>query len=216
MTSDYEQIDCSASDLRALDEAGIRTDDIINVVHKAANLCNELMLSRARLPNDLTAAKRRVTEEGASVDRDASSECPNSEIREQVLAWMRHQLDLTHVRQNSLGGTQVAELLGVQPSRVHQMASRGHLYSFEETDACEYFPLWQFYGDQPIPGLRELMNVFDNAYPPRIVHRFMTREHPRLRAVELALFLSPRDWLIAGYPVEPVLKLARALQIVGR
>lgn len=99
MTPDFEHIDCLASDVRALDEAGIRIDDIISVVHEAANLCNELMLSRAKLPNHPTAAKRSVTEEGTSVDRDARSECPDSEIRKQVLKWIRQQFDSIHLRQ---------------------------------------------------------------------------------------------------------------------
>ncbi len=105
--------------------------------------------------------------------------------------------------------TQVAERLGVKASRVRQRVGDRSLYSIE-TAGGRVFPRFQFAGPRTLPGLERVLRAFDPDAHPVAVARFFLSRTSDLESEVVDGEVSPRDWLLAGLPVEPVVELAAA------
>ena len=99
----------------------------------------------------------------------------------------------------------------VSAARVRQLTNPGNpgLYSFKGARSKAWFPRWQFVESSVIPNLRLVLQTLSPQAHPVTVQQFMTQVNNDLWSSELEENLSPRDWLIAGYPAEPVLSLIR-------
>lgn len=96
----------------------------------------------------------------------------------------------------SLTGAEVAERLGVDPSRVRHMAADGALYVLRVGRQNRY-PRWQFGPDgRPIPGLREVLDLLPADLHPLSVEGFMRTPQPEYELNGHAT--SAVEWLSAG------------------
>lgn len=109
----------------------------------------------------------------------------------------------------SLDRAEVAERLGISPSRVsHRQADRT-LYSLPVGSGKVRYPDWQFDFESTIPHLAEVLSHLPQGAPAAVVRGFMTEPDPDLllNGVEV----SPREWLTQGGEPSIVLELATTL-----
>ena len=108
----------------------------------------------------------------------------------------------------SVGRT--AERLGTSPSRVRQLILERSLYAFDGPSG-RVLPRFQFAGDGALPGLAEVLRAINPEAHPLAVESFFLEPTPDLEPERAGEALSPRDWLLSGRSVQPVLALAREL-----
>lgn len=106
----------------------------------------------------------------------------------------------------SLTTRQVAELLGVDPSRVRHRIRDGQLYAVAGDGGEHRLPRWQFGTIHVLPHLRKVLQALQADLHPLEVAGFMTTPQPELELEGKAL--CPRDWLLGGGSVDPVVELA--------
>ena len=115
----------------------------------------------------------------------------------------------------SLPTAAAAERLGVDPSRIRQRLSSDppSLYGIR-LESGWVIPEFQFDGGRTIPGIGEVVAHLDAELHPVSVFRWFTQPNSDLvveHEGEEPRFLSPRDWLCFGLPVQPVADLAAHL-----
>ncbi|HEY5880536.1 MAG TPA: hypothetical protein VIU11_16620 [Nakamurella sp.] len=108
---------------------------------------------------------------------------------------------------------QVAELLGVDASRVSHQVAQGRLFVYSVGNRPA-FPDWQFHradesGSGGLPHLAEVIAAFPTGAHPVTVRSFMTIPDDDLTVGGRAQ--SPRDWLLSGGAPAAVVELARTL-----
>lgn len=101
---------------------------------------------------------------------------------------------------------QVADLLGIDPSRVRHRVRQAHLYAVPGTTRERRLPMWQFDGASVVPGLREVLVALPRGLHPLEVAGFMLTSQPELDVDGEPV--SPRDWLRHGGDVSAVAALA--------
>jgi hypothetical protein len=123
------------------------------------------------------------------------------------------QSEFRNLRDTSITANDVAKRLSVSSSRIRQLSSSSNsgLSSFQGESGERLYPTWQFDGDKTIPHLRALLQELPANIHPVALRRFMALKTADLEPKELDEELSPLEWLIAGYPPEDVLTLARDL-----
>jgi len=104
---------------------------------------------------------------------------------------------------------EVAERLGVKSSRIRQRIGNRSLYAID-TGGSRVFPRFQFSGAATLPGFGEVLGAFDPDTHPVAVARFFLTPTSDLESDLADGAVSPRDWLLAGLPAEPVVRLAAA------
>jgi hypothetical protein len=109
----------------------------------------------------------------------------------------------------SLTRGEVAELLGIDESRVSHRLRAGSLYSYPGASGRPRYPSWQFPGGKSLPHLADVLARVPAGTHPVTVRTFMTTPDDALRLDGAAV--SPVDWLAAGGPAEPVVELAATL-----
>ena len=70
---------------------------------------------------------------------------------------------------------------------------------------------FQFQKSGPLPGFEDVLPHLDDDLHPVAIHNFLTLPSVDLYAEDLDRELSPREWLMAGYPASVVARLAAAL-----
>ena len=108
-------------------------------------------------------------------------------------------------RTRSLMTSEVADLLGQEPSNVRRSLGAGRLYSVGSASRGRerLFPEWQFTQDgRVLPGLREVLAALPDNYHPLDVEHFMVGESEALRG------RSPASWLAGGGEVQAVVEIA--------
>jgi hypothetical protein len=106
----------------------------------------------------------------------------------------------------SLDAGEAATRLGVHQSRVRQMLKDRTLYGFR-IDHRWRIPAFQFLDGDLVPNITQVNVTLDPALHPVAVHRWYTTPEADLED-EHGRSLSPLDWLIAGYSIEPILRAA--------
>lgn len=100
------------------------------------------------------------------------------------------------VRDSIDGDAAVAELLGVDRSRISQRVTQRSLYAFTGPSGRRLYPRWQFRDDETLPGLRTVLEALPADLHPLVVRGWFTSPD-----VDLDLdgdALSPVDWLATG------------------
>lgn len=106
------------------------------------------------------------------------------------------------------GDAAVAELLGVDRSRVSQRLTERSLYSFHHGDD-RYYPRWQFQGTMVMRGMRDVLRALDESLHPLTVdHWFTTPSRELLVDGEP---VAPAAWLAIGGKVDAVSAVAADL-----
>jgi len=108
---------------------------------------------------------------------------------------------------------QVADLLGVDASRVSHQVAQGRLFVYSVGNRPA-FPDWQFQcadesGSGGLPHLAEVIAAFPTGSHPVTVRSFMTTPDDDLAVGGRPL--SPREWLLSGGAPAVVVELARTL-----
>lgn len=111
------------------------------------------------------------------------------------------------LNERSLSTAEVAELLGKDPANVRRSRLDGALYSPAAGVPGQSlrFPRWQFVGNAPVPGLREVIPAFPAHFHPLSIERFMMTENAALEN------MTPVSWLTMGGAREVVITLADEL-----
>ncbi len=114
------------------------------------------------------------------------------------------------ILETSLDQKAVASLLKISPDTVSVMTARRppELYSFRLKDSQPLYPEWQFCDSETIPHLGELLLQVSPSAHVLSLSRFILMSNRDLEHPDTGQFLSPRDWLVAGYEPDPVLLLA--------
>jgi hypothetical protein len=109
----------------------------------------------------------------------------------------------------SLSRAQVAQLLGIDESRVSHRLREGSLYSYPGAGGRRRYPSWQFPSGSPLAQLAEVLSHVLPGTHPVTLRTFMTTPDDALLLDGAAV--SPVDWLTAGGSAEPVAALAATL-----
>lgn len=86
---------------------------------------------------------------------------------------------------------QVAELLGIDVTRVRHRAAQGSLYQIL-LGRRRYFPAWQFRDGKVLPGLATVLAAFPDPVHPLSLTAFMTTPNADLDG------MAPTVWLATG------------------
>lgn len=106
------------------------------------------------------------------------------------------------------GDASVADLLGVDRSRVSQRLAERSLYVID-MGGQRHFPRWQFEGSSTVPHLKAVLRALANdLHPLTVTHWFLT---PNQELEVEGATISPREWLVTGGPPAPVVELASLL-----
>ncbi|MEQ1832940.1 MAG: hypothetical protein ABL977_07780 [Candidatus Eisenbacteria bacterium] len=117
------------------------------------------------------------------------------------------------IRRASLSVAELAEVLGVNASRVRQRLGEQppSLYGFKHGGAWQ-IPEFLMHGAELVPGVDKVCARLATGMHPVAFYRWFTTPNPDLveeGGEEHAL--APRSWLLAGHDPEPVARLAEEL-----
>ena len=103
----------------------------------------------------------------------------------------------------------VGKPLDEKSNRVRQRVDDRSLHSIE-TSGGRVFPRFQFARSRTLPGLERVLRAFDPDPHPVAVARFFLTATSDLESEPFDGAVSPREWLLAGFTIEPVVELAAA------
>lgn len=110
----------------------------------------------------------------------------------------------------ALDVAEVAQLLGVDPTRVRQRLRARTLYGLRVQGRSWRLPRFQFdETGREIPHLGAVLRALPDTLHPRSVEGFLLSPQPELSTDGEPT--GPRDWLRGGGPADPVVELAAAL-----
>lgn len=116
------------------------------------------------------------------------------------------------VRTSVEGDPEVAELLGVDRSRISQRVAQRSLYSFIGPSGRRLYPSWQFLDGEVLHGLKSVLESLPGGLHPLVVDRWATAPDPDLELDGVPM--SPVDWLATGGDADRVVALAQELDAV--
>lgn len=169
----------------------------------------------------LVAAELRVlleTRRAGGTDTLTAEEESFLADRGGVSAASKHKLERLDARSaaravleaaESLSRAQVAQLLGIDESRVSHRLREGSLYSYPGASGRRRYPSWQFAHGQALPHLGDVLTQVPAGTHPVTLRGFMTTPDDALRMDGAPV--SPVEWLAAGGSAEPVAALAATL-----
>jgi hypothetical protein len=118
--------------------------------------------------------------------------------------------DYAVLRETSLSVREAARRLELDPSGIWQLLTERKIYGLQVKGVWK-IPLFQLDGDRLLPGLEEVVPRLAGDLHPVAVHSWFTTPNPDLTPEDLELALSPREWLLAGYPPKAIAELAAEL-----
>ena len=120
---------------------------------------------------------------------------------------IRSQAEYMALLEESLSAADAAKLLQVDVSRVRQRLRERSLFGIEY-QASWRLPRFQFERRLAIPGLARVLKALPaDIFPLDVVDWFALPDSDLQLEGDIAP-LSPRQWLLSGRPVEPVVMLA--------
>jgi len=154
---------------------------------------------------DLSEAEIKLLQEGGfpEITDFTSSKCSDN------LATIAGEVGVMIA--SALSQVQTAHLLNVAESRIRQRISKRTLYAIVGDNNKKVLPRFQFTISSTLPGLEKVLPAINNNVHPVVIQRFFLTASEDLYAKELKTILSPRDWLIARYPPEPLELMAADL-----
>jgi hypothetical protein len=159
--------------------------------------------SRMRVADDFSAAETAALRSvGAYKDE------PVVEVDDDPL--IKSHAEYMALLEESLSTAQAARLLRVDVSRIRQRLRERSLFGIEYEGSWR-LPRFQFERRLVIPGLSRTLDALPPDLFPLDVVDWFALPDPDLQMAADAAPLSPRDWLIAGRPVDAVVMLARDL-----
>jgi hypothetical protein len=105
---------------------------------------------------------------------------------------------------------EVQQVLGVKSSRVRQRIADRSLYAIA-VGKERRFPQVQFHEGDLVPDIGKVLQALPEDLHPVEVESWLMSPDPDLLASEEGEALSPREWLISGGSVSPLLPMAREL-----
>jgi hypothetical protein len=111
----------------------------------------------------------------------------------------------------SYSTAQAAKHLKVDASRVRQRLREHSLFGIDY-DGEKRLPRFQFERQHVIPGMREVLAALPKQLNPLDVAEWFLSPNPDLETDAQETPLSPREWLLQGQAVEPVVALARMFE----
>lgn len=120
---------------------------------------------------------------------------------------VRSQAEYMALLEESLSAADAAKLLQVDVSRVRQRLRERSLFGIEYQSGWR-LPRFQFERRLVIPGLAQVLKALPNDIFPLDVADWFALPDSDLRLEGDVTPLSPRQWLLSGRPVEPVVMLA--------
>ena len=159
-------------------------------------------------PNRPAAADFSATE--AAALRSVGALKDEALIRADNDPLIRSQAQYMALLEESLSALEAAKLLRVDVSRVRQRLRERSLFGIEHEGSWR-LPRFQFERRLVIPGLARILKALPpHLFPLDVVDWFVLPD-PDLRLDSDVACLSPREWLVSGRPIEPVIALARDL-----
>jgi len=119
--------------------------------------------------------------------------------------------DYMALLETSYSTVQAAKCLKVDASRVRQRLREHSLFGIDY-DGEKRLPRFQFERQHVIPGMREVLAALPKALNPLDVAEWFLSPNPDLEIDAQEMPLSPREWLLQGQAVEPVVKLAQGFE----
>jgi len=120
---------------------------------------------------------------------------------------VRSQAEYMALLEESLSAAEAAKLLQVDVSRVRQRLRERSLFGIEY-QASWRLPRFQFERRLAIPGLARVLKALPTDIFPLDVADWFALPDSDLQLEGDVAPLSPRQWLLSGRPVEPVVMLA--------
>lgn len=114
---------------------------------------------------------------------------------------------------DALSVRDAARLMGIHRETVRSRLRRRSLYGIIPQGRW-LLPRFQFHHDEALPGLEKVLHTLDPEVHPLSVVRFFTTPQSDLVVADTPAPLSPRDWLLSGYPPERVAAIARELVLM--
>ena len=194
----------ASRDIKVLKEAGIDSPDL--VVSAAAAFL------RAHPVNVVGAVENALSEEEEAILIRNGAEGVQSTTSEIQQAMKNNTATIAgeyaQMVNTALTQKEAADRLTVSASRIRQRIDDGTLFALD-TPNGRVCPLFQFDQSSTIPGLQKVLAEIGSDAHPVVVQRFFLQELPDLVSDVAGTTLSPRDWLIVGHDVEPIIVLAR-------
>lgn len=131
-------------------------------------------------------------------------------VREDNDPLIKTQAQYMALLEDSLSAADAANLLRVDVSRVRQRLRERSLFGIEYAGSWR-LPRFQFERRLVIPGLAQVLKSLPpDLFPLDTVDWFVLPDSDLELDSDAAPF-SPREWLLSGRPIEPVVALARDL-----
>ncbi len=115
--------------------------------------------------------------------------------------------DYMALLETSYSTSEAARYLKVDASRVRQRLREHSLFGIDY-DGEKRLPRFQFERQHVIPGMREVLGALPEGLNPLDVAEWFLSPNPDLELDARATPLSPREWLLQGQAVQPVVALA--------
>ena len=191
----------SQGDAATLRDAGVDPDQLVRIA--AEFVRRHPLREPARDIVPLSGAERRLLRAAGARGLDADEATVAAAERRNLAVLAGEYAQLVAGADSA---DEVARRLGVKGSRVRQRVGERSLYALD-TPAGRVFPRFQFHAAGVLPGLgRVLAALGPDAHPVGVARFFLTPTED-LESALLDGAVSPRDWLIAGLPVDAVVDL---------
>ena len=152
---------------------------------------------------ELTAAEQAVLRRGGLVLEEQPGRDPLADTAGEYAA----------IIESSLSTSEAGKRLGFGAGRIRQMVADRTLYRVL-LEGRRYIPMFQFVKgrNRLVPNIGRVNEALDPELHPVEVYNWYTTPNPDLFLDDdVERTVSPLDWLKAGNPVEPVVRLAERL-----
>jgi hypothetical protein len=119
--------------------------------------------------------------------------------------------DYMALLETSYSTSEAASYLQVDASRIRQRLRENSLFGIDY-DGEKRLPRFQFERKQVLPGIREVIAALPADLNPLDVAEWFLSPNPDLEIDAQEMPLSPRQWLLKGHAVEPVVMLAKGFE----